>query len=294
MTERPEPFIFGAWPPEPQGDEMAEQEINWRAIAILGAMAISGISLIIFGIGDWLPWHWLSEIVRELGTAFLIAAVLAFTVDTWLKQGLARDAFAAAMGYLLPSELRQEVRRISGYKVLCTRHHLHIVLKIIDGDTVEVTAMCERVLENISNDVMKQGASVEIDEWGYSERKSEIIECEIQIGGETKKFDPAAIVRSASTVRAETEKSSLQPKETATISWKVVEYMGINDEAIYNFTWPTREPEVQVTAPPELESRAGFRSENKSEPRRYANSVTLNGTYLPPQVMGARWWPKQK
>src|SRR5205823_2616020 len=61
------------------------------------------------------------EILRDFGIAFLSASVLGFTVHVWMESRIVRDVFRAAIGHVLPPELRDEVHWISSFTCIITR-----------------------------------------------------------------------------------------------------------------------------------------------------------------------------
>jgi len=69
---------------------------------------------------------WLFELVNKLGDALVIAAVIAFAVDTYVKRALvsevARDAVRFAVGYALPDDVLHHVQHI--LRLPCVRHDL--------------------------------------------------------------------------------------------------------------------------------------------------------------------------
>jgi hypothetical protein len=48
-----------------------------------------------------------SIIVHDVGTAFIIASLLGFSVDAYLKRDLAKDVFEGAVGYILPQKSKR-------------------------------------------------------------------------------------------------------------------------------------------------------------------------------------------
>lgn len=87
--------------------------------AILGLLVLTGIAGSLWH--QCIPWPLGAHLARDLGPALFTAGVLGLTVDTFLKREFARDVFVAAFRYVLPDELKEEVRRIISYKFLCNR-----------------------------------------------------------------------------------------------------------------------------------------------------------------------------
>src|SRR5437870_1612240 len=73
---------------------------------ILLAFLTLGIALIV--IPHVWRWTWDYGIIPEVGIALLVAAILGFTIDRWMKAELRTDAFLAAIGHILAPEFRAE------------------------------------------------------------------------------------------------------------------------------------------------------------------------------------------
>jgi hypothetical protein len=142
--------------------------------AVLGIIFVIGLILII--VPAVRAWTWDYGIIRDIGVALLTTAVLGFTVDRWLKLEIAVDVFKAALGYVLPDEFREEVRRISNYKMLADKHALIIDVTRLDLDTVRATVMLERTVRNISSETQVYANRLDIDEWNFTNAKSHILE----------------------------------------------------------------------------------------------------------------------
>jgi len=73
-----------------------------------------------------LPHGWLSELLNKFGDAMVIAAILAFAVDGYVKRTLvsevAKDAIDFAVGYALPFKVKTHLRDI--LRLPCVRQNL--------------------------------------------------------------------------------------------------------------------------------------------------------------------------
>lgn len=239
-----------------------------------------------------LPWRWVDQIVHDLGIAVIVASLLGFSIDRWLKAEIVEDVFRAALGYILPQEFKEEVRRITSFKFLCEKHCLHAKIEILDGDKVRLTTMVERTLRNITSNVEAVRGFYSVDEWGFSEGPSQILECQLELdGGETiSKFE---VTSDREKVTARTSEVLLRPGQSAKVSYKSVEIKRINDEASFNFRAPTKNPEIEITLPDSLECSYGFPGpDDRIHKTKFMRRYTLQGMYFPYQRMTVRWWPK--
>src|SRR5258707_13827956 len=60
--------------------------------------------------------------LEHLFMALTISGVLGLIIEYTLHQQIAKDVFEAAIGYLLPEELRDELRWVAGQPFLCEKH----------------------------------------------------------------------------------------------------------------------------------------------------------------------------
>jgi hypothetical protein len=108
------------------------------------------ILFVITQIADWGKYEAWQEPCEKLAEALFVAMVLALTVDMYLKKALTKDAVEAAIGYILPRYLQEEMAAIYSNEVVCIDHNQIVVLTELPNDLVHVRARVERVLENIS------------------------------------------------------------------------------------------------------------------------------------------------
>ena len=109
---------------------------------------------------------------------------LGLTVDFFYKGALARDAFEASLGYLLPDELKEELRWIYGQQLIAVQHEEHIVLRPLDGQDVghprrvRVEFETWRTMRNVSNQRVEHPTFASVEEWFRGEESGlELIEC---------------------------------------------------------------------------------------------------------------------
>jgi hypothetical protein len=72
---------------------------KWKMRTTLVAFALVGAALI----WTWNRYEleWDHGVATELGVALIVAAILGFTIDGFLKTALAKDVFEATLGYIL-------------------------------------------------------------------------------------------------------------------------------------------------------------------------------------------------
>ena len=141
---------------------------------MLTGFLIIGLGLIV--VPHWGQWTWDYGISSEIGVALVIASILGFTIDRWMKAELRTDVFQASLGYVLQPEFRDEVSRIIGYKLICERHDLLVKIEKVSADTVKLTSSVERTIRNKSSYSEEIGNYVAVDEWGFSAGTSDILD----------------------------------------------------------------------------------------------------------------------
>jgi hypothetical protein len=261
---------------------------------ILLTFLILGIVLILAP--HYWEWKWDYGIIPEVGVAFLVAAILGFTIDRWMKAELRTDAFLAAIGHILAPEFRAEVSRIIGYQLICERSHLLIEIAISrsNPNVVSVTSSAERLVRNKSSYPQSIKNIIHIDEWNYAIGRSKIIECSLTIDGSTVKPTTPPVSDDFS-IQTATDEKQLNPDQIATLRSKWTEYKNMNDVTFFHFTIPTIDPEVEVRTPQEIDALIGFGTptQNIQPFHYYPMRKKMVGTYFPHQSIHVRWWPKK-
>ena len=110
---------------------------RWRLRAILFGLLIAG-GLLIYEAHQ--VWPWLEPLVKEFGSALIVAAVISGTVDLFFKEEFARNAFVAAFRYVLPLEFRDEVEKIIRHEFIAEKQIWSIKIEEIDENIVRVSA----------------------------------------------------------------------------------------------------------------------------------------------------------
>jgi hypothetical protein len=105
------------------------------ALAVAGIVCISVVPIIEEYTGSFRFADLIHVILDGLGIALLSSAILAFTVENWLRFDLSRDVFLTTIGYRLPDEfrsgLKSEIIRLSSCDSLCDWHLLKVTIELI-------------------------------------------------------------------------------------------------------------------------------------------------------------------
>jgi len=118
----PVPWL-GAWPPARKGGHMTKElvaQIRKKSTArLLYLIGACGLALMFAAHSKTMQSQQdMAPLASEIGLALLVAAILGLIVDRELKQGLVADAVEVSLGYLLPDELKDELRWIYGLSVM--------------------------------------------------------------------------------------------------------------------------------------------------------------------------------
>jgi hypothetical protein len=240
-----------------------------------------------------LPWEWAQHLLRDLSVALFVAGLLAVSVDFFFKSEFARDAFNAAFSYVLPQELKQEIRRIMEYKFLCEKHYM--VLQLIPRDDqrhlLQLNISVERTVRNISRYKQDIKNSFAIDEWGFPNARSVIERCTLTFGDNVYDSKPRTDL-SADAIGMETETISIKRNDEVNLISKGYEIKPANSEFMINFSSPTVNPVVDIHIPAGLNHSFGFGvPEADVTKSSLFERYELNGTQFPGQYMRLRWWP---
>ncbi len=263
---------------------------------VLGFVFGAGIFLIIasaFVPGD----HWYYNVLRVLlegcGVASFTAAILAFTIDRWLKSDLSDVTVRETISGIFRPEFRDEVLRITGYPIIADIHNMVANIEPLSDNIVRVTVSVERDFVNHSAKAVPFHGSCHIDEWGFVTEPSKIVTCELHLpNGEVVRSE-RTYVHDNCTIKADTKEISIPPGGRVKTIVKQSELRRLNDHFIIGFTYPTRNPQFDIIIPDELGHEFDFGSQTGTvEQLRIAKRYTLKGTYFPPAHMRIRWWPK--
>jgi hypothetical protein len=112
------------------------------ALIVIGLIGLIG--LIISNEYEW------GGLIKDLSSAFIVAFILGFTIEQYLKREFCRDVFLASFRYVLRPELKEEVGRIIGYKTLCIKQEMIVTLVPIENNLLRIDVKLQRSIKNIS------------------------------------------------------------------------------------------------------------------------------------------------
>ena len=298
MNERFTPW-FGDWPPKIQG-ECKELKMSNKPsriftktnIALMVSLVLGKVCFLVayyFTITGTLP----RDIFSSLGIAFFTASILGFAVDKILKRELASEAVKTAIGYLLPDELKAEMRWVVDLKFLAIDHTTKYEIRLNKDDkSVCLYTEMVRRLKNFTETPQEITPKLSIDELGVEGLPSKIVELCYRLEGKNWIYvDTSKTKVYPDTLELESKKEKVPSGEWIEIKYKYHITKMVNDVEFMVITYPTTRPMVNVFADDGIEYRKGFtHRSNQAE-----ESDMLQGTLLPYQSLYVRWWSsKQK
>jgi hypothetical protein len=264
------------WGPLPPGVTLIIGLITGFLLTLVPDFSLWGLSL--------------GTTIRDVGVALLTACILGFTIHKWLSEQLVRDAFVAAYGFIFRPEFRQEVLWISSFEWIAVKTVLIVNINTISHGVVEVTSSSEREIENITSSVKEITGSVSAEEWDIPGNTSRIDLLEMTYAN--KVFTGEPVPSAPNNITYRTDKVSVSPGHKVSVRSKFVEYRRPNDTAYWTWLVPSRNPEVEVKVSTDLDFRVAFGHRGSIETEHFSTRQTLQGTHLPGQHLGIRWWPK--
>lgn len=295
------PAWFGSWPPIVRKDVMPNKVRNFIPLGgtDVGLVVVLLIGLILIGLADrFESHHLLRSLLEGLGIALVTAFIIAEIVDKFLKRQLVANAVQAALGYMLPPELKEEMQWIYEQHFIAMEHEQIYDLRM-NPDGVTVTVHCEatRRLINFTDTAQDIKVGLAVDEWGFEDRRSQILYVTYRLeGGEWNTIPQEVIIPKDGALSVEPRPCVSVPKGGAIeVQFAFEEIRRSNDVTDQVFTYPTRHPRVIVKADDALyaEAKFGHRKQAQIIPNRVTGSYQLVGTLLPEQHIVVRWWPKE-
>lgn len=298
---------YGSYPSrinyEREGITMRKRFRVTRLTISMIVLLLIGIIFILFSysrLNQSLP----SKLTHDLGIAFVVAAILGTTVDQFMRQSLAEDAFKASVGYLLPEELRPELEWIYNTTLLATSHRHDLVIESCQDnpEVVIVHGTISRTIKNIGIQHIPITCDLGIPEWFRPEGRSRIVSYKMSSKDDNKELSlenhKVEIARHQDvklgnyilTMKSD-EKITLRPNKTCTWTAEYEEYKHKNDETHIFSRIASKDSYITVRVPTDMDFHVTFGHRDQDELEDLGNGhFRLNGTLLPLQFIRVRWW----
>jgi len=247
----------------------------------------------------------LTFIVDSLAIALMTAAILGLTVDVFLKKQIIGDVFAAAMGYILTPDLREEVKRFYELEFMCIEHHQVFTFKPTSTpEFVLLHKKTERTFKNITSKKQFLRPKVTVLEWFLPNMQSRIIDMGAAKGNKRwtsfKVSKPSSNSPTNELVGTLDNDIELNPNgETCTTWTETEEFKRATDLYCEYFAWPTKNPSITVRRQfgAGLKGKLGIRVRFGAPERKVEglgkDTSRLVGILSPGQCVEIRWWMKE-
>jgi hypothetical protein len=237
---------------------------------------------------------------EHLAMATCVAGIIGLIIEYTLQREIAKNAFRAAIGYLLPEELRGELRWIYDQSFLCENHEQVAHIEPIGNSKVRVRNEVKRDVKNITAGTKSFNPGLGINEWLHDEGESRILNYSYQLQGkDSVNFSPIDnyLVRKGNGLALDSKSEvSVKSGEKFTICFEIEEIKSESDWTFLHFGTPTAQTTLFVYAPDELQTEVDF-SHRQNDPKiKEVNPHTwhLDAVLLPLQSIRITWYPKDK
>ena len=143
---------IGSLPPEDENVQIEKEERTF--LTALGLIALVGAVLIV--VASLLPLTWLLRraLVFSFGEALLVAAILGFTVDKYIKGFLVRKAsnelLKYLVGYKLPEPIQNRLRDLMGTPLIREHYQVFYTITPIADNQIVLDVRYQFDLKNIT------------------------------------------------------------------------------------------------------------------------------------------------
>ena len=264
------------------------------------------IAVIAFGVGlllalnqDHLPFP---EAIGHIGVALMTAVIVGAALDWFFHQRLVEDVFKASIGYILPDDLKGEVRALYEAPFVCIEHVQDAELLPISGhpDVVCLHTTIRRTFRNVTSSPRRFDVRVSLTEWlHHPSLRSRILDLGCVVDG--KRFtERGSVEREAGLNKinqALQHPVAIAPDQTVTVWHETIETKRTTDVAHFVFEHPTKDPLVtfrSLVPTGDDDAVVGiirFNSRHREERDQIGQSAyRMRGTLNPYQSIELRWF----
>jgi hypothetical protein len=187
--------------------------------------------------------------------------------------------------------MKDEASRIVGYKFMCAEYLLILELEEAGDALMKVTISTQKEVQNISRHTENLAVTLQLDDWGHLEHKSEILECYYKVG-DGARVDAMKSVSGPDMIGREATVAVGPGMLVKTVS-KGREYKLRNSDIIMGMTYPITRPRIQIKHPQGYQCYCtSLLADEKMIRSEISEEYQLEGTIFPGQHIRVRWWPK--
>lgn len=238
-----------------------------------------------------------SKFLEHAFMALAISGFIGLIIELTLQREIAKNVFEAAIGYLLPDELKDELRWIYDQRLLCVSHVQAVNIKRILGTSlVSSHSTTTRTIKNISDEKFELRFGLGIDEWFYEDHPSRILSASFCLDGEVPSENIGLKAkRNAAGIDIGITPIIIPPGRSVTLNTEFEETYPENGMTFVTYAISTANPSVMIYAPDDIEVSAGFGSRQEHLiTKRGDHTWQMDGVLLPHQDIRVRWWRKDQ
>jgi len=286
---------YGSWPPElKRGADMEDNKNSQYIIRLfLGVAFITSIALLV-ALQQSLHGFWWGDLIIKVLEAIAISSVIGFALEEALLREFGREVFLASVGYVLPKELRPEMRWLCQLNEMCTQDLMICNLTPI-GDSVKFHVHRTQVVKNIGQNryVLKVGLG--IDQWFRRDGESRILKFAFVTEGQS--WSHTGNVKKSEfgmNLPDGVPDVLLEKDQEVTISSEFEEVYPRNGYFFMHIKYATAGARITVTCPDELGVYVELPNRVGHETLRVGHDYVCPFTLLPYQKMAVRFWDKNQ
>jgi hypothetical protein len=271
-----------------EGNEQRNKIRLW-----LGFTFVVSILLLVI-LHDSLKGFWWGDFITRVIDAVAIAAVIGFALEEALLREFGRDVFFASVGYVLPNELRPEMRWLCQLNEMCTQDVMVCRITPI-GDSVKFHVHRTQVVKNIGQHKLELNVGLGIDQWFRSEAESRIMKFAFITEGQNwshagePKRSPFGMNLPDGTPPVLLEKG----KEVTIVS-EFEEVYPRNGYFFMHMKYATSGARVTVNCPDDLGVYVDFANREGKTALQIGYDYVCPFTLLPYQRTAVRFWDKKQ
>ena len=250
----------------------------------------------------------LCRLAQSVGIALITAFAIGVTLDISFRTRLARDVFSEAFGYILPQEIRDEIKWVTSLDRIAISYEHDFFLKphSTNRDLLVLEEAVKREIKNLSDGPIKVRPSVGVQEWFHHDFESEVLNLAYKHMSGKNELGSGSIADGKAEILSHLQGGHIRharvkdeltvyPNESVIITWRTREAKSKNDAA-YSFSGSAaRNPSLSIEVDPALnvEYEVKFQSRHQGDLIELeGDRFELKGLLLPLQTVRVRWWDK--
>lgn len=231
--------------------------------------------------------------VEHLGVAFVVAAFIIGTVDIFFRGEFAADVFRAALRYVVPKDVVDELLALSQTWIICSEHSYRFELEKMSPERVKLRGIVSRTLKNEGSEAVKLKIKLGLDDWFFEPNSTCVLEYKMQ-----RQNSP--VVDLIQTIQKRKAGWILQPAEPVTLRrnetiriWHIYEEVRhVNDMGFLESIYATKNLRIEMKVDPSLAYNLGIGHRAPLVSAGLPDTWEMKGLILPHQALHIRWWDR--